>query len=205
MAITERKWQEALRAATAEASTEHRKPTRADRANIRHAFAALTDRGIHRNLARCILQDLLAEVECELRSEEMARHTLTPTAPKREVVDHTIPNLDEVDAVRHMLNRALTAYNGGKRYDLGATIGTDKAVKAINRSAVARRVKFKGEGRAKISVIDITKSRAPGKAERSTFTVSATLTVGDRIRALSAVVIETPKGLRISEWDPMHG
>lgn len=205
MAITDQKWREALQAANAEASTGHRKSTRTDRANIRHAFAALTDRGIHHNLARFILQDLLAEVERELRSEEMARYAQTPTAPKREVVDHTIPTLDEVDAVRHMLNRALTAYNGGKRYSLGATIGTDKAVKAINRTAVARRVKFKGEGRAKFDTVDISKSRAPGKTEHGTFNVSATLNVGDRIRALSAVVIETPKGLRITEWDPMHG
>jgi hypothetical protein len=52
----------------------------------------------------------------------------------------------------------------------------------------------------------ITKTELPSrnKTPRYQFTVAAVLTVGTRVRALSASIVQTPKGLKIAAFNPLH-
>ncbi|MEH6624781.1 MAG: hypothetical protein V7738_18690 [Dietzia maris] len=181
-------------------------PTRADYANIRHALAATTERGLTLAEARMVLTTATEKVVGDL----MATALTQPDADQgtaADLDDPTKPTAQEVLALDAILTRALAVYNGRRPpYTVGATIGTDSGVKSINRAAVARRILYRGETDAKITRMHITKTELPGKtkAPRYQFTVAAVLTAGTRVRALSASIVQTPKGLKIAAFNPLH-
>ena len=172
-------------------------PTWADLANIRHALTAAAERGLTIAEARTVLQAATDEVVSELVAHAHARRVTNQP-------DLTAPSPAEVMELTAILTRALAVYNGRRGpYTIGATIGTDAGIKSINRAATARRVLFKAETEAKLGRLHVTKTQPRGQA-RNRFTVAAVLTAGDRVRALSASIIETPKGMKIAAFNPIH-
>ena len=181
-------------------------PTRADYANVRHALAAATERGLTLAEAQMVLTTATEKVVSDL----MATALTQPDAAQvtaADLDDPTKPTPQEVLALDAILTRALAVYNGRRPpYTVGAAIGTDSGIKSINRAAVARRTLCKGETDATLKRMHVTKTELPGrnKTPRYQFTVAAVLTVGPRARALSASIVQTPKGLKIAAFNPLH-
>lgn len=181
-------------------------PTRADYANVRHALTAVTARGLPLAEAQMVLGAATEKVVSDL----MATAPTQPDAAQGAIAnlnDPTKPTAEEVLALDAILTRALAVYNGRRApYSVGAAIGTDSGIKSINRAAVARRTLCKGETEATLKLMHITKTELPSrnKTPRYQFTIAAVLTVGTRVRALSASIIQTPKGLKIAAFNPLH-
>ena len=181
-------------------------PTRADYANVRHALTAATERGLTLDQAQMVLTTATEKVVGDL----MATALTQPDADQgtaADLDDPTKPTAQEVLALDAILTRALAVYNGRRPpYTVGADIGTDSGIKSINRAAVARRTLCKGETEATLKRMHITKTELPSrnKTPRYQFTVAAVLTVGTRVRALSASIVQTPKGLKIAAFNPLH-
>ena len=182
-------------------------PTRADYANIRHALAATTERGLTLDEAQMVLTTATEKVVGDLMATALTQPDAAQVCAIANLDDPTKPTAEEVLTLDAILTRALAVYNGRRPpYTVGATIGTDSGVKSINRAAVARRILYRGETDAKITRMHITKTELPGKtkAPRYQFTVAAVLTAGTRVRALSASIVQTPKGLKIAAFNPLH-
>lgn len=181
-------------------------PTRADYANVRHALAAATERGLPLAEAQMVLATATEKVVSDL----MATALNQPDAAQGTIADlddPTKPTAEEVLALDAILTRALAVYNGRRApYTVGEAIGTDSGVKSINRAAVARRTRYKRETEAKITRMHITKAEVPSrtKTPRHQFTVAAVITAGARVRALSTSIIQTPEGLKIAAFNPLH-
>lgn len=171
--------------------------TWADVADARTILSAMAERGLSLADARMTLDAATAEVVRDLASRAyISRITYQP--------DPTAPSPAEIMDLTALLTRALAVYNARRGpYTVGAAIGTASGIKSINRSATARRVLYKGETDAKMGRLHITKTQIRGQV-RHRFTIAATLTTGDRVRALSASIIETPKGLKIAAFNPLH-
>ena len=181
-------------------------PTRADYANVRHALAAATERGLTLAEAQMVLTTATEKVVSDL----MATALTQPDAAQvtaADLDDPTKPTPQEVLALDAILTRALAVYNGRRPpYTVGAAIGTDSGIKSINRAAVARRTLCKGETDATLKRMHVSKTELLGrnKAPRYQFTVAAVLTVGPRARALSASIVQAPQGLKIAAFNPLH-
>lgn len=178
--------------------------TRHDAALIRHAYDRLTDRGVDTIAAHLVLSGLVDAVATERMAAEAAQAATTRTAAA-PLADPTKPTDDEATTLYRLLARAVNVYNGRRgpftRLD---RVATERGLKSINRAAVARRVRTGSEVDARVGPVSASKEKQPGRTQRKTFTVAAPLHIGTAVRALSAVVIETPTGLQIEAFDPIH-
>lgn len=181
-------------------------PTEADYDHARQAFLALAKRGLSLAESQVVLESAISAVANDLRS---GRVEMVALAAQHEPEDPTRPTNEEVRIIRGLLTRALAVYNGRRgAYTIGSTIGTESGIKSINRAAVARRARCRDEVDAQINFLHISKIPRDGKSRARApfcqYTVAATLRIGTRARALSAVIIETRRGYRIAAFNPIH-
>lgn len=177
------------------------RPTHTDVENIRTAFSTLAARGVEGPDAQGLLQALVDTVA----AERTAALVVAPAPARPEQSDPTEPTPEENTALHRLLNRAVNVYNGRRGpYSPGEDVGDLAGIRSINRAAAARRIRLSGETDARLGKLHIDKYKQPGRTQRMGHTVAVPLYIGERVRALSATVIDTPKGLRITAFNVLH-
>ena len=145
-------------------------PTRADYANVRHALAAATERGLTLDEAQMVLTTATEKVVGDL----MATALTQPDAGQgtaADLDDPTKPTAQEVLALDAILTRALAVYNGRRPpYTVGAAIGTDSGIKSMAVVAPRRtsRASFAGTRSTRASCSwSMTSRRSSSRSARS--------------------------------------